>query len=313
MSKYLSETRAQELINEVKNRLNGKVSLSGATMTGTLEAPVLRAGTLAEGDTNNLFEIGNGIHDNDTGVDTKKNVFAVDKDGNVVITGDLTDGNGNTLSDVVKNSTVAYKPKGTKEFDDLPTPTSDKEGWVFNVINTITEGLETKQTYFAIDDRFIDYDADTIKTYPSGTNIVVIESVPADDTDPDNIIPAVYKYDVLPGFIDLSNVGGTVDEITAAELATMWKDDGILVLDKNTIVLTSAGDTSDVTVTAATGSITAESSDTDVATVSVDTTGTDPVVTITAVAAGSATVTITSAESSGYKAIVEEVSVTCSF
>lgn len=308
---YLSERRAQELINEVKSRLNGKVNMSGATMTGPLESPILRSGELAENDPDNLFEIGNGTHDPDTGVDTRRNVFSVDRDGNVNLAGDIVDGEGNKLSDTVKKIATAYIAKGTKEFDALPTPSADKQGFVYNVINTVTEGLVTEQRYFTIDERFVEYDEKVPKTYPSGTNIVVIEATPADDSDPEHPVAATYKYDILPGFIDVSDIAG-MDEITAAELATMWKDDGILVIDKDIVILSAVGATSDVTVTAATGTITAESSDTEVATVTVDTTGTDPIVTITAVAAGSATVTITAAESASYKATTAEVSVTCS-
>lgn len=94
-------------------------------------------------------------------------------------------------------------------------------------------------------------------------------------------------------------------------LSSATKPAGTLTLSKNSVSLASVGDDDTVTVTAATGAVTAESSDSSVATVAVDTTGTDPVITITEVAAGTATITVTSAETAQYQAATDTIAVTC--
>lgn len=69
--------------------------------------------------------------------------------------------------------------KGSVEFSALPEPAKDKVGWVYDVSNT-----------FNTDSRFIEGPG---KNYPPGTNVVIVEST-----------NGVYKFDVLPGYIDLS-------------------------------------------------------------------------------------------------------------
>ena len=75
-----------------------------------------------------------------------------------------------------------YKPAGSSLFADLPEPSADVEGFVYNVRDAFT----TTE----------DFAEGAGKEYPIGTNIVVINF--GDDDTPD------YKFDVLPGFIDLS-------------------------------------------------------------------------------------------------------------
>lgn len=70
-----------------------------------------------------------------------------------------------------------YKPGGSYTYEDLPEPSNETSGVVYNVTNE-----------FTTDERFlIPY-----KTYPIGTNVVVVYS------------EGQYKFDVLSGFIDLS-------------------------------------------------------------------------------------------------------------
>ena len=94
-------------------------------------------------------------------------------------------------------------------------------------------------------------------------------------------------------------------------IADVEKEAGSITLSANTASLTSVGDEAEITVTAATGAVSAESSDDEVATVEVDTTGANPVITITEVAAGEATVTVTSAETETHTSATATVAVTC--
>jgi len=88
----------------------------------------------------------------------------------------------------------------------------------------------------------------------------------------------------------------------------MARQTGELTLSANTATLTSVGDTETVSVTAHTGELSAVSSDEDVATVSINGT----TITIEEVAAGSATITVTSAATGDYDEATATISVTCS-
>lgn len=94
------------------------------------------------------------------------------------------------------------KPKGGILFANLPTPSSANEGWMWNMEDS-----------FTIDDRFKDYESGKTKTYPKGTNVYVIENTPAEGST-----PAVYKFDVYQGYIDLSNYA-TLDEVETLSTA----------------------------------------------------------------------------------------------
>ena len=87
----------------------------------------------------------------------------------------------------------------------------------------------------------------------------------------------------------------------------MEQQTGTLTLSASTATLTSVGDTEDVSVTAHTGELSAVSSNEEVATVSVSGT----TVTIEEVAAGSATITVTSAATGDYAEATATISVTC--
>lgn len=98
---------------------------------------------------------------------------------------------GSAVKTYVDNTIAAqiatvYKPAGTVAFASLPTLAAGVLGNVYNV----SDG-------FTITSDFVEYDANAAKTYPAGTNVVVI------DTDATGQTPA-YKFDVLPGFVDLS-------------------------------------------------------------------------------------------------------------
>jgi hypothetical protein len=100
----------------------------------------------------------------------------------------------NAAIDSKMQSTI--KPKGGILFANLPTPASTNEGWMWNMEDS-----------FTIDNRFKDYESGKTKTYPKGTNVYVIESTPAEGST-----PAVYKFDVYQGFVDLSGYA-TKDDV----------------------------------------------------------------------------------------------------
>lgn len=99
-------------------------------------------------------------------------------------------------------------------------------------------------------------------------------------------------------------------KMVAVQVAAVPKPAGTLTLSAYTAALDSVGDTEQITVTAATGDVTAVSSDLTIASVSVDKTGTDPIITVEAVAEGSATITVTSGETEEYQAATKEIEVT---
>ena len=71
-----------------------------------------------------------------------------------------------------------YKPAGSVAFANLPNPVKALLGNVYDVTDA-----------FTTDSKFVN----SGQSYPAGTNVVVI-----------NTLGSTYKYDVLPGFIDLS-------------------------------------------------------------------------------------------------------------
>ena len=83
-----------------------------------------------------------------------------------------------------------YKPAGSIMFSFLPTLGADQEGKVYNIIDEFT----TTE----------DFIEGAGNQYPAGTNIVCIDS---DDA-------GTYKWDVLAGFVDLSEYETTSDVTT---------------------------------------------------------------------------------------------------
>lgn len=83
-----------------------------------------------------------------------------------------------------------YKPAGSVTFASLPTPGADNLGNVYNVTDA-----------FTTDERFTE---GTGIEYPAGTNVAIVQTSPE---------PATYMFDVLSGFVDLS------DYVTSDEVA----------------------------------------------------------------------------------------------
>ena len=97
----------------------------------------------------------------------------------------LTNGAGyqtaNDVETAINNKIgSAYKAKGSIAFASLPALSSSVEGYVYNITDSFTTTS--------------DFVEGAGKTYPAGTNIVII-----------NTTGSTYKYDVLSGVVDLSN------------------------------------------------------------------------------------------------------------
>lgn len=94
---------------------------------------------------------------------------------------------------------TAYKVKGSKAFADLPALSESEEGNVYN----LTDGFTTTA----------DFAEGEGQKYPAGTNIVCIEES-----------EGVFKWDVLPGFIDTDTfVKNTdIETITESEIDALF-------------------------------------------------------------------------------------------
>ena len=96
-----------------------------------------------------------------------------------------------TKTEVDGKISSVYKPAGNSTFASLPNPSASNLGFVYSLTDA-----------FTTDNRFVE---GTGKDYPIGTNIVLVDTY-----------SATYKYDVLAGFVDLSNYLQTSD-VTAIE------------------------------------------------------------------------------------------------
>ena len=96
-----------------------------------------------------------------------------------------------TKTEVDGKISSVYKPAGNSTFANLPNPSAANLGFVYS----LTDGFTT-------DTRFVEGAG---KEYPVGTNVVVVDT--GDST---------YKFDVLAGFVDLSNYLETSD-VTAIQ------------------------------------------------------------------------------------------------
>lgn len=111
---------------------------------------------------------------------------------------------------------------------------------------------------------------------------------------------------------EVNSWGVASSKAIAVQVAAIPKPAGSITLSKDEVTLTSVGATDTVTVTEATGDVTAVSSDLAVASVTIDKSGTDPIITIEEVAEGTATITVTAAETPEHQAATATISVACS-
>lgn len=96
------------------------------------------------------------------------------------IKGAVAEANTYTDEQITAKVGSAYKAAGSSTFANLPTPAKALEGNVYNVTDA-----------FKADAKFVD--GEVGKSYPAGTNVVVIK------------VGSAYKYDVLAGVTDLSH------------------------------------------------------------------------------------------------------------
>ena len=91
-----------------------------------------------------------------------------------------------------------YKPGGSIAFADLPALTAANSGMVYN----LTDNFTTTASFVE----------GAGNTYPAGTNVAIIYTTGG------------YKYDVLAGFVDLSDYAKTADfvEFTNEEVQAIW-------------------------------------------------------------------------------------------
>lgn len=187
-----------------------------------------------------------------------------------VRTQELIDETKRRLDTKVDKSSSPYIAGGSVTFENLPAATVTNCGLVYN----ITNDFETTADFI---------EGAGIKCN-SGTDVAIVK-VPNSD-------PAVYKYNIFSG-------NAVIESITTSELETMWKDDGTIILSIAGTPITSpsaqtvaSGSSLTVNVDSASGVISVASSDTDTATASIS----GDVITISGVAAGDATITVTAAE-----------------
>lgn len=91
----------------------------------------------------------------------------------------------------------AYKAAGTYAYADLPTPSAETEGYVYNISDA-----------FTTDEDFVEGAG---KTYGIGTNLVVVE-----------VSEGVFKYDVLAMSFDGFVQEADIEEFTSDEITTIW-------------------------------------------------------------------------------------------
>lgn len=92
--------------------------------------------------------------------------------------------------------TGVYKAKGNLVSANLNASllNANSLGWVYNITDE-----------FTINENFLEYDASNPKTYPAGTNVVIVQAT-----------PSTYKFDVLSGFIDTSTFASNADVVHIA-------------------------------------------------------------------------------------------------
>lgn len=107
-----------------------------------------------------------------------------------------------TKSQVDSKLSSVYKPGGSLLFSELPTPSATNLGYVYSM-----------EDEFTTDERFM---ASEAVTYPIGTNVVVV-AIEVDST-------TQYKFDVLAGFVDLSDYLQDTDfvAVTNEEIEAMF-------------------------------------------------------------------------------------------
>ena len=199
---------------------------------------------------------------------------------------ELIDETKRRLALKVDKSSAPYTAGGSILFSELPQPSANTCGMVFN----ITDAFTTTNQF--IDGAGIDCDA--------GTDVAVVK-IPNTD-------PIQYGYNLFTGT-------ATVKNITTEELAEMWKDAGVIdisiggtAIESDTNIPLSSGGSAVISIDEASGTVTVSSSDTSIATVAVN----GETINVTGVSAGTATITVNVASTLDNRAASKPFNVTVS-
>ena len=110
-------------------------------------------------------------------------------------------------SDIHNKLTSVYKVKGSLAFSALTASllVAANEGNVYNITDAFTTTA--------------DFVEGAGKKHTAGSNVVIVEATPADNTDPENPVAATYKFDVHAG--DLSGFQELAVPTAAGEIPTL--------------------------------------------------------------------------------------------
>lgn len=192
MTTDLNKLTKLEALKQLAQRINDDFATKSSV--STLEGKV-DALELAGGEKNIIEKIKvNGEN---------QSISEDDKSVNIVVPQNVSElkdhDNYATVASVDAKISSVYKPGGSKKFTELPSASKQNLGYVYNVTDE-----------FTTDDQFID---GLENKYPAGTNVVVVDNGSED-----------YKYDVLAGFVDLTEY---------AKIENVVVKDGNKVLSSN--------------------------------------------------------------------------------
>lgn len=174
LMKLASTTASGDLTEDVQE-LQGKVSALESSVGTKEEESSITASNLWAA----IEEVKAAYESVDTAINNKFNDYYT-----------KTEADSKIDSKIATAISSTYKPAGSTMFSFLPSVGADQEGKVYNIIDEFT----TTE----------DFIEGAGNQYPAGTNIVCIDS---DDA-------GTYKWDVLAGFVDLSEYETTSDVTT---------------------------------------------------------------------------------------------------
>jgi len=128
----------------------------------------------------------------------------------------IADGDMATANELKALISSAVTPKGSVLFANLPVPSAQTLGHMYNVKDA-----------FTVNNTFVEYN-DTVgatqNSYPAGTNVAVVEVT----TEVNGEEVKSYKWDVMAGFVDTSGFVqvSEIDILTAADIQAAWTASG---------------------------------------------------------------------------------------
>ena len=182
-----SNDNAKVTITQLSTVANAITEASDARFT-----KVSDTGALAGKDTVTKTELGTNL----------KNEIEGKADASTTLAGyGITD--AYTKAEIDGKLSSTFKASGTKAAAELTSALliAANEGRVYSISDELTSTA--------------DFVEGAGKTYGVGANVVIVEATAADNTDPENPVAATYKFDVLPGFVDLSGYATTADAAVA--------------------------------------------------------------------------------------------------